>query len=365
MSAFCGNLRVDLTAIRENYRILDARTALSCETAAAVKADAYGLGAIPCAKALYEAGCRTFFVATPEEGAELRPHLPEHAAIAILHGYDASYHNEYKNFHLVPVLNSLPQIKEYAGSVNKGPAILHFDTGMNRLGLEKSEADSLIENRSLLEKLKILLVMSHLASSEEPANPKNTEQAERFLKITKKYQGTRRSLCNSSAIFTDKSWHLDLTRPGMALYGLNPTPESKNPMQRVVTLDAPVLQVRKAGSGETAGYNATYRIEKKTRLAVVGIGYADGFLRSLGNAGKLYWKGYSLPVSGRVSMDLVICDLTAVPEHELPVPGDRLEIIGPNQSADELAKTAGTIGYEILTALGKRYKRTYTDNRVY
>lgn len=362
MSAFCGNLRIDLSALKENYRLLDSLTAPACETAAAVKADAYGLGAGPVAQALYEAGCRTFFVATPEEGVRLRPHLPGPAVIAVLHGYDPQDEKYFVQAGLTPVLNSLGQIKAYARTAKPDhpkPAMLHFDTGMSRLGIESGEAESLSKNKSLLSGLKIEMIMSHFASSEERQDPLNTEQASGFSRIAQDYPGVRRSLCNSSAIFGDKGWHHDLTRPGMALYGLNPMPETKNPMQGVVMLDAPVLQIKAAGSGETAGYNATYRFDKETRLAIAGVGYADGFFRALGNRGVLYWKGYALPVRGRVSMDLVICDLTGVPESQIPVPGDRLEIIGPHQDADDLAKAAGTIGYEILTALGGRYVRKY------
>lgn len=363
MSAFCGNLRIDLAALAENYRLLDSLTAPTCETAAAVKADSYGTGAGPVAKTLYEAGCRTFFVATPEEGVRLRSDLPGPAMIAVLHGYDPQDEKHFAQSRLTPVLNSLEQIRAYASDSKPGhakPAILHFDTGMNRLGLGAADTESLNKNKTLLEGLKIEMIMSHFISSEELQNPLNAQQAKRFSKIAQGYRGVRRSLCNSSAIFGDKGWQGDLTRPGMALYGLNPTPEKKNPMRRVVSLDAPVLQIKTANAGETAGYNATHRFDKETRLAVAGVGYADGLLRTLGNKAVLYWRGQPLPIRGRVSMDLIICDLSAVPESQIPRPGDRLEVLGPHQDADALARAAGTIGYEILTSLGSRYKRTYT-----
>lgn len=362
MSAFSGNLRIDLAALAENYRLLDRLSAEGCETAAAVKADAYGLGAAPAAQALYEAGCRTFFVATPQEGVRLSGDLPGPATIAILHGYAPEDEKHFARSRLTPVLNSLEQIRAYAGVSKPShpkPAILHFDTGMNRLGLGAAEVGSLSKNKTLLEGLKIEMIMSHFISAEERQNPHNEEQAKRFTKIAQDYPGVRRSLCNSSAIFGDKGWHGDLTRPGMALYGLNPTPEKKNPMRRVVSLDAPVLQIKTARLGETAGYNATYRFDKETRLAIVGVGYADGLLRTLGNKAVLYWRGHALPIRGRVSMDLIICDLSSVPESQIPGPGDRLEVLGENQDADALAKAAGTIGYEILTSLGQRYKRIY------
>jgi len=364
MSALTGNLVIDLDALRWNYRFLDSLSAQNCETAAALKADAYGLGAVPVAKAIHEAGGRTFFVATAEEALELGAELPAGGTIAVLHGYDERYEAEYFRYNLVPVLNALSQIEKFAAAARKDEtkraAILHFDTGMNRIGIEKTEAEKINKNSGLIKGLEIVLVMSHFISSEVSDSPLNPLQYERFIKITRNYKGVRRSMCNSSAIFRSKEYHLDLTRPGMALYGLNPTPSEKNPMRPVAALTVPVIQVRDAQKGETAGYNATHRFDRKTKLAVAGLGYADGFFRSLGNRGVLYWKNFPLPVRGRVSMDLVICDLQHIPEKHWPVPGDALEVLGPNQSADDLAATAGTIGYEILTSLGRRYKRTYT-----
>ncbi len=362
MGAMTGNLVIDLSAVRRNYAILDSLSAQSCETAAAVKANAYGLGIGPIANTLQEAGCRTFFVATAGEAIELRAAIGKAGAIAVLHGYDPTYETEYRKFDLTPVLNSLNQIAEYRKAAGKGEtqrrAILHFDTGMNRIGIEGKEAEKLNQNKDLLTGVEIALVMSHFISSEEES-PLNPLQNEKFNKIAKAYKGVRRSICNSSGIFRSKDYHLDLTRPGMALYGLNPQPGKANPMRPVVNLTVPVLQVRDAQAGETAGYNATHRFNKKTTLAVAALGYADGFFRSLGNRSALYWKGRPLPIRGRVSMDLVICDLENLPEKDWPTPGDALEVLGPNQSADDLAAAAGTIGYEILTALGKRYKRHY------
>lgn len=367
MTALSGNLEIDLAALRWNYRFLDSLSAQACETAAALKADAYGLGAVPVAKAIHEAGGRTFFVATAEEALELSPEIPEGCTIAVLHGYDERYQAEYLRYNLVPVLNALNQIENYASAARRGEtkraAILHFDTGMNRIGIEAKEAEKLRENKDLLKDLDIVLVMSHFISSELADSPLNPSQHERFMAIAKTYNRVRRSMCNSSGIFHSKDAHLDLTRPGMALYGLNPTPSETNPMRPVVSLSVPVIQVRTAEKGDTAGYNATHRFTQKTGLAVAGLGYADGFFRSLGNRGALYWKGRPLPVRGRVSMDLVICDLENLPEKDWPRPGDALEVIGPNQSADDLAAAAGTIGYEILTSLGRRYKRKYLDHK--
>ncbi|MCB1680307.1 MAG: alanine racemase [Rhodospirillales bacterium] len=366
MCARSGNLVIDLAALQCNYVHLDSLSDRKCETAATIKADAYGLGAGPVAQALYKAGCRTFFVATFEEAAELRTALPPETTIAILGGYDQAFKGEYSRLTLIPVLNSLYQIEKYRSEPAEGskhPAFLHFDTGMNRLGLEKSETRLLSENKELLAGINVDSVMSHFACSDEKDSPMNPQQHKAFMEIAKLFQGVKRSLCNSSAIFRSNDYHLEMNRPGMALYGLNPTPERTNPMTPVVHLTVPVLQIREAQKAETAGYNATHRFGKKTKLVVAGAGYADGFFRSLSNEGVLYWKEYALPVRGRVSMDLVICDLENVSEHEHPVPGDMLEIIGPHQSADDLAAAAGTIGYEVLTALGRRYKRKYAGEK--
>ncbi len=253
MSALTGNLVIDLAAVRRNYAILDSLSAQSCETAAAVKANAYGLGIGPVANTLQEAGCKTFFVATAEEAIELRAAIGKAGAIAVLHGYDPTYETEYRKFDLIPVLNSLNQIAEYRKAVGKGKtqrrAILHFDTGMNRIGIENNEAEKLSQNKDLLTGVEIALVMSHFISSEEES-PLNPLQHEKFNKIAKVYKGVRRSICNSSGIFRAKDYHLDLTRPGMALYGLNPQPGKANPMVSVVNLTViPVLLVKSSNNG--------------------------------------------------------------------------------------------------------------------
>ncbi len=362
MCALSGHLTINLKALADNYKLLDNRSSSSVETGAAVKASAYGTGITEAAPALYEAGCRTFFVATLGEAAALHDLIPE-ATIAVLNGFDPSLKTDYKAGNFIPVLNALKDIEEYAAySKSEGmkmPAFLHFDTGMNRLGLQKNETEKLIQNKGILDTFEIKGIMSHFVASDEKGHPLNDQQFKTFKAITQNFQGVTASLCNSSGIFRSKEYHFDLTRPGVALYGANPTPETENPMYRVVNLDVPALQIRKAEAGDTAGYNATHRFEKEEMLVVVSLGYADGFLRSLSGKGKLFWKGYELPIRGRVSMDLTICSLANVPEDEYPTAGDHIEVLGENQSVDDLAKDAGTIGYEILTSLGPRYTRTY------
>lgn len=354
-----GELRIDLSAIRDNFRLIDQKTGQACAVAPAVKADCYGLGMAKIAPALYEAGARSFFVAIPEEGVALRKLLPE-AQIFALHGFSKKQSKLYETNRIVPVLNSLAEICDYRKfslkSGKKLPCILHFDTGMNRLGIPADERARISEN---LDGLEVLFVMSHFASSDETENPFNALQAQRFSEIAKSYPGAKRSLANSGGIFLSPEYHHDIVRPGLAIYGGNPVGGEKNPMNSAVSLHLPLLQVHEARKGETAGYGQTYIFEDDTKVAVVSAGYADGLMRSLSNRGALHWKGHRLPIRGRVSMDLIICDLAGVPERAYPKPGDYLEMIGPHQSIDDLARDSGTIGYEILTSLGSRYRRVY------
>lgn len=363
MCAASGDLTIDLGALRENFRIIDSMSSPSCQTGCAVKADAYGLGVARVAPALVEAGAKSFFVATLAEGVFLREVLGAGYTIYVLNGFWARQAKEYRAHHLIPVLNSLPDIKAAQGFAReigeKFSCALHFDTGMNRLGLRADEAAYLWADDDLMRGLQIVLVMSHFSSSDEQDHVSVPRQYQAFNEITKYYQGVKASLCNSGGVFQGSSFHFDLTRPGIALYGGSPVSGVPNPMRAVVELSAPVLQVHAVAKNETAGYNETYRFDCESAVAVVGAGYADGVLRALSDKGVLYWKGYALPIRGRVSMDLMICDLCNVPEKDYPTPYDMVEIIGAHQSVDDLARAAGTISYEILTSLGARYRRSY------
>jgi len=388
MCAMSGELTINLGALLRNYKTLDALSAPERETACVVKADAYGLKVGKCAPVLYEAGARTFFVATTSEAIELRGVIPDDSNIYVLGGLGAGEGNlELDVRHnVIPVLNSLAEIKcahkmsalraakqieRSTESTNdnlfaskKVPVALHFDTGMNRLGLGEDEANVLFQDPSILKGLNVRLVISHFASSEEADNPDNRAQLERFNAVKSRIAPlcpeARFSLANSGGFFLGEDYHFDMTRAGVALYGAHPTSSlSDNPMEPIISLNVPVLQVRTAKKGEGAGYNSTYRFEQDTDLAIVSIGYADGLPRSLSNEGVFYCRGYALPIRGRVSMDSVICDLGGVPKDQHPSLGDMVEVIGESQSLDALAKSAGTISYEILTSLGARYKRNY------
>jgi alanine racemase len=341
-----GLLTIDCGAVVRNWRRLCDIHAGGA-VAAVLKADAYGLGAAPIATALRDAGCRHFFVATVEEGEALRTTLGEGPMIAVLDGFPAGRHKG-----LTPVLNSIAQFEGHSG-----PVILHVDSGMSRLGLPLSELEALAEDPAPLERLEILYVMTHLAAAEEPQHPMNVAQLTRFNEACLGLPRARRSIANSSGIFLGPRFGSDLARPGAALYGLNPTPGQPNPMEPVFTLSGQILQLRDIPAGQTVGYGGTWLATRPSRIATIGIGYADGLPRAL--EGKLQgrYQGQEFPMVGRVSMDLTTFDVTGIRGVK---PGRWIEIIRPGQDADQVAGMAGTIGYELLTSLGRRFRRDYT-----
>ncbi len=348
-----GQLEIDLGALAENYSILQNKVGASCEVAAVVKANAYGCGVAAIAPVLEAAGAKTFFVATLPEALELRTIIDRTPLVATLNGFDANNAALYAAENITPILNSPEEIAAYNTCADDLPKpILHFDTGMNRLGLRAEHLDT-------AKTVTPAIIMSHFACADEPDHDMNDAQFEAFKRVAQSFPSAPKSLANSFGVFRSGQYHLDIVRPGMSLYGLNPKPEGDNPMRPVVKLSIPILQIKEVEEGETAGYNATYRFKKKSKLAIVPLGYADGFLRSLSNEGALYWKNIRCPIRGRVSMDLTIVDLSSVPENDLPAAGDMMEVIGSNQSADDIAQSAGTIGYETLTSLSRRYTRTY------
>ncbi len=361
-----GRLEINLGAVRENYRILKLKLAKGCEIAPAVKANAYGLGMVEVAGALREEGAHNFFVANLHEGLVLRRAYGD-VGIFILNGFYSSDARAYVDFRLTPVIGSFMELKAYAalsGEVDRAlSAFLHFNTRMNRLGFGSVETRELLGNLDMLSGIDVQGVMSHLACADEPEHDMNRVQLEIFTEISdriaQKFPQAKRSLANSSGIFLGEDYHFDMVRPGMALYGLNPVPHQGNIMRRVVSLTAPVMRTRIVYQGAHVGYGATHRFEKESPLATVSAGYADGVFWALGNRGALYWNGIRCPIRGRVSMDLTTVDLSDVPPQERPKPGDEMELLGPHQSPDDLARDAGTIGYEVLTALGARYQRAY------
>lgn len=356
-----GRVTVDLGALVANWRAV-AAVAKGAETAAVLKADGYGTGLEKAGVALAAAGCRTFFVALPGEGFRLRGAVPA-AVIYVLNGLLSGAAADYVAADLHPVLGSLAEIEEWAEARRKGArtgAALNVDTGMNRLGLTPDEARGLASDSHLLAAVAPSLLMSHLACADTPAHPLNARQLAAFSDVRALFPALPASLANSAGVFLGSEHHFDMVRPGIALYGARFV-EGRPPLKPVVTLEARVLHVREARPGDTVGYGATQAIRAPSRIAVLSAGYADGYHRASSSSderagGRVFLHGRPAPIVGRVSMDLVAVDVTGIPEAKR---GDWAELFGPNVPVDEVAARAGTIGYELLTALGPRYARRY------
>ncbi len=349
-----GILHVDLSAIVANWRLLCARHPMG-PVAGVVKGDAYGLGAIPVCRALYAAGCRHFFVAVLEEALAIRDSVPD-AMLSVLGGLIPGTEATYIAHRIVPVLGSLAEIAAWTAAGPSIPAILHIDTGMARLGVDAGELKVLHDNPDLLAGIDLRYIATHLVSAEAAHDPLNHDQRHRFEAACKSLPAAPRSLANSSGIFLGEAFGSDLARPGAALYGINPTPGQPNPMRPVVRLMGRVLAVRDIPTGASVGYNATWAAARPTRIATVGVGYADGWHRRLSGRCNAFFDGAPVPLVGRVSMDLTTFDIT---DHPAIAPGAWLELLGPHQSADDIALAAGTNGYEVLTSLALRLPRVY------
>lgn len=357
-----GILTIDLKALTNNYNLFKGKiNTNNCAVAGVVKANAYGLGLKQISGALMAQNCPQFFVATLDEALELREYdskTPIAVLGGLLHGAEQDYIKKY----ITPVLNTPDDIGRWNNlAINQNTrlsAILHFDTGMNRLGLSHEEITHFIEHQNDFKALHIKTLMSHFACADDRDHPLTQAQAKQFYEISQHFPNAQKSLCNSPGLFRDASYHYDMVRPGYSLYGGNPTPETTNPMQAVVSLNTRILQIRDCKKGQSIGYGATHTFDQDTTTATVALGYADGFLRSNSSKATLYYNNQPCPVLGRVSMDLVTIDISNI-KGEPPKQNDAIEILGPNQTIDDLATSAGTIGYEILTSLGARYKREY------
>ena len=359
-------LTIDLVALKDNWRLLNDNAG-AAECGAAVKGNAYGLGITPVAKALWEAGCRAFFVARPKEGEELRRILPQ-STIYVLDGLFAGQAEFYAKLGLCPALISIEEAREWAGFGRvygrKLPCAIHVDTGINRLGFTMQEFAALLGDAFLMEGLNVSLLMSHLACADDPPHPLNLKQRDAFAEVRRKLPGVPASLANSAGIFLGSGYTHDLVRPGIALYGGNPTPGSPNPMRAVAHLEGTVMQVRQVKPGETVGYGATWEAQRPSRIAVLGAGYKDGVPRALSSKqtdgpAQVFIGGRRCPVVGRISMDMMGIDITGLTPHSV-VRGTRAEILGANIPIDEAAGWADTISYELLTRLGSRYARLYS-----
>jgi alanine racemase len=364
-------LTIDLGALVDNWREM-ARRSGSARTAAVVKADAYGLGLEDCGIALYEAGARDFFVATLQEGVTLRNFTPE-ARIYVLCGVWPGQERLFFQHDLVPVIASEEQLAFWMAVTSEHgdhPCALQVDTGFNRLGIPLDEAVAFANDVSRPASFSPVLVMSHLHSGDTPSSPLNRAQLEAFQVVAEAFEGIPASLAASGGVFLGPDYHFDLTRPGIAVYG----GEAVNGMQSlkpVAKAEARILQIREASAGSTVSYGATHQLSRNSRLAVVSAGYADGYMRSVSGSGVPlraggtsgafgFIAGRRVPVIGRITMDITIFDVTDVPQKDIRA-GDYIELFGPNIPLDDVARAAGTIGYELLTGLGLRYERRYID----
>lgn len=360
-----GTLEIDLAAIVNNWRRL-ASIATPADCAAVVKGDGYGCGLEVVAKALSRAGCKTFFVADLTEARKVRE-IASGAIIYVLSGIGPSGADVFADLNARPVVNTAAEFAEWqAFSVAnnwQGGAALHIDTGMNRLGLGYEEASALSARSQTENHGGISLVMSHLACADTPNHALNKKQIDLFREIRSQFRGVAASLANSSGIFLGNSTHWDVVRPGAAIFGVNPTPQRNNPMLPVVGLKGRILQVRDVKRGDSVGYGASFTAQRASRVAIVAVGYADGYLRAAGGRepkanAQVVIGGRQCPLVGRVSMDLMAADVTDV-ESGAVKRGDWATLIGGELTVDKLGAWCGTIGYEILTGLGRRYHRVY------
>lgn len=356
-------LTIDLAAVRRNYRSLLARLGgVAC--AAVVKADAYGLGATRVAPVLEAEGARAFFVVHLDEAAALLPLLRADSRVHVLNGLPPGAEAECAALGAVPVLNSIEQVTAWGGLARKLdralPAVLQVDSGMSRLGLPPADALRLAAEPALLAGIEVGLVMSHLACADEPLHAANAMQRRNFLALRAKLPAAPASFANSAGIFLGRDYHFDLARPGAALYGLNTTSRQPAPMSPVVHLAAKVVQVREVPAGTGVGYGQIYHASGPTRIATIALGYADGWHRGGAAEGAAFYRGTRLPFAGRVSMDSITLDVTALPPGTL-LAGETVDLIDGSHTADEVARAFGTIGYEVLTSLGRRFHRRYLD----
>jgi len=359
-----GVLTVDLDAIVANWRKLE-KAAVPAECAAVIKADAYGCGVDPVARALAAAGCKTFFVATVDEARAARAAMPS-ATIYALDGIFQNCGDAFAKIDCKPVIGDLNELAEWDVFCRRsgwaGGAAIHIDTGMNRLGLTINEAQGIVPRINAGDH-GITLVMSHLACAEALNHPLNAKQLATFREIVSLFTGVPASLSNSSGIFLSPQFQFDLVRPGAALYGINPTPEADNPMQPVVDLKARIVRIRNVARGDSVGYGGTWTARRPTRLAIVSAGYADGYFRAAGSndgtrGAEVVVAGKRCQIAGRVSMDLIAVDITDLEKNAVRR-GHMATLIGEGITVDELAHHFGTIGYEVLTSLGPRYARVY------
>jgi len=355
-------LEIDLKSICHNFKTVKRKVGKNCIVAATVKANAYGLGVREISQSLIKKKCKHFFVATLMEGIELRSYNKK-VKIYILNGLEKGKCYIYKKYRLTPVLNTLKQISEYEiyqSRIKKSmDAIIHFDTGMSRLGLDEDETKKLIKNKNnILKKTNINYIMSHLACGDDPKSRKNIEQLKMFKEISKSFKNIKKTMANSAGVLLGKNYHFDMVRPGISIFGGNAQKNQKNTFRHVVKLTAKLIQIREIKKGSTVGYGATYKAKQKMIIGTIGLGYADGLNRLFSNNMKCYYKKKEINLIGRVSMDLITLDLSKFQKKDIQI-NNRIEIINDKNNINQICMNIGTIPYEILTNLGHRYSRVY------
>ena len=354
-----ATLTIDLPAIVDNYRAV-RKLAANADAAAMVKADAYGMGIAEVAPALFhEAGCANFFVANLAEAVELRHHTPD-ACIYVLNGLFAGHEAYFTDHKLRPVINSPEQLALWKANGQGLPCALHFDTGINRLGFSPDETAQLLNHASPLKEVNIALVMSHLACADDRKNSLNHRQLDAFRKISAAFPGIPASLANSGGILLGPDYHFDMVRPGLLLFGGNPSLNAPLPadIHPVFTISGRILQVREVREGMGVGYGSTWNAPHRSRIAIVNVGYADGYLQVFNNVGHLYLAGREVPVVGRVSMDMLAIDITG-PGFSTVSEGDEIELLGQHITLEKASELSNLSQYEILTGVRERYHRVY------
>ncbi|MGC6497992.1 MAG: alanine racemase [Candidatus Puniceispirillaceae bacterium] len=371
-------ITVSPQAVVANWRYLESLSGPETDTAAVVKANGYGLGATQLAPHLAAAGCKTFFVMSLAEARSLRAALSRHdhdtSDILVLGGCHRGQEGDFIAHDITPVINNAEQLDRLAATGRARqqpvPAALHVDTGMTRLGLDADETASLVsrlaDGRDAFDGLAPRLLMSHLRAAEDLSDPANAAQHAAFSQLAGQFPDLPASLANSGGTLQGPAYHFQMTRPGIALYGLHPAGAGMDSTQvaqaaslsPTIRWDARILQIRAARAGDAVGYNGTHVLTRDSRVATLGVGYADGYQRRLGNRARVMIGDTSAPVIGRVSMDSITVDVTDIAATTLEQ-ADYATVLGPGYDLARMAQDADTIGYEILTRLGQRPQWRY------
>ena len=364
-----GIVSINLDSLKYNYKVIKEKLNKRTEIAAVLKANAYGLGIEKIATTLHKVGCELYFVATLTEGIELRKFITK-PNILVLNGsprYTRKVYYKFEKYRLIPVINSLNDLNLWLSllkkKTDKSTIALHFDTGMNRLGIPYHDLNKVKKSIQSIDKLNIFCVMSHLASADDEKNITNKIQKKLFDEIICEFPDTMKSLANSSAIFNLKGYDYSFVRSGGGLFGINPNKKDKN-LKNVISVKAKILQIRDLENEpiKSVGYNSTYSVRSSLRIAVLGIGYADGYPRNLSNIGYGIFKTKKLPIVGNISMDYMTVDISCIKDKEINV-GDWVELIGDEITIQKVAKLSETIEYEILNNLGYRLQKDYISSK--